>query len=290
MDENQTPEEVMKLREDVRRELEAEESGEAPVVDVSNDPPVVEKPAEQDAWQGVSPAVKEMFDQLSSKVSSLQDAESRLKQAESRIGSLSNKLHAAEKAAEVVKEAPTQAQLAAAAESDEKWNALKADYPDWAEAFDSRLERVVSDRLAALKKELGSGGSEELKKQVETLQTTLAEGTQVEVQKGILAFLKPDWQKTVAKKEYQEWLASQPDDIKALVKSQFAGDAVKVLDKFEEETGNAKSAEEIALERKRRLKSSGIPVGGKAVPAKSEAEMSEAELRQSIGKEVFAEK
>ena len=293
MGENEVSEEVLKLRDEVRLELEAEESGKPPVVDESKEEPVVEKtePGKQgDPWEGVSPAIKTMFDELSSKVSAFEGAESRLKQAESRIGSISNKLHTAEKAAEVVKEAPTKEQIAAAAESDEKWNTLKADFPEWAEAFDGRIERVLTDRLAALKKELGPDGSEELKQRIEQLQTTIAEGTQTEVQKGILSYFKPDWQKTVGTKEYRDWLNSQPADVKALVKSPFAGDAMKVLDKYEEETGSAKSADEIAAERKRRLKTSEIPAGGKAKPVKSEVDMSEAELRQSIGREIYAEK
>lgn len=281
----ETPEqEAARVREEVAQELKAEEEGTAPVVDARDTK--TEKETVVDPWEGVNPALKGMFDTMSQTVQTLQGADLRLKQAESRIGAITNELHAAKKAAEQVKDAPTAEQMAGAAVSDEKWENLKKDFPEWAEAFDSRFDTKLSIKLDALKKEIGGGTATE---ELEKLKTTLAEGTQTEIQKGILTFFKPKWKEEIASPEWKTWIASQPAETVALTQSDQAVDAVTLIDQFEEATQKQKTATEIAADRKRRMKTSVLPEGGKAVPVKSEADMSAAELRANLGKEIFAE-
>ena len=281
-----TQEEVQKLRDDVAAELDAEEKGEAftPSVDVSGKE--TGKTEVVDPWAGVNPALKTKFDDLSQKVAAMAAVEARLKQAESRVGALTNELHNAKQAATTVKDAPTKEQMEAAAKSGEAWENLKADFPEWAEAFDGRFNA----KLASLKEEILSGlhGEGKTAEEIAQLKTTLAEGTAEQIQIGILGFLKPNWQTTLSTKEYQDWLKAQPEDVVKLTKSPLAADAITVLDSFEEAVGKQKTAEEIASERKRRMRTAVIPQGKKSAPAKSEADMSEAELRQSIAKEVWA--
>ncbi len=282
-----TQEAEQKLRAEVAAELDAEEKGEVvqkPSVDVSQKE--TEKEEVVDPWAGVNPALKQMFDDMSQKVAALPTVEARLKQAESRVGSLSNELHNAKQAAAAVKDAPTKEQMEAAAKSEEGWQALKEDFPEWAEAIDGR----VNAKLATLKEEIVAGlhGEGKTAEEIAQLKETLAEGTAEQIQMGILEFLKPGYQSTVAMKEYQEWLKTQPEDIVKLTKSPRAADAIVVLDSFEESVGKQKTAEEIASERKRRLKTAHIPQGKKSAPTKSEADMTEAELRQSLAKEVWA--
>ena len=128
--------EAARVRAEVAEEMEAEESGEARVVDESS--PSAEASEQQrtvDPWEGVSPALKQAFDEMSQRIGAVQATETRLKQAESRIGAITNELHVAKKAVATAKDTPSAEQMAAAAESDEKWSTLKADFPDWAEAF-----------------------------------------------------------------------------------------------------------------------------------------------------------
>jgi len=280
----ETPEqEAARIREEVVQEMRAEEEGTIPLVDADKLP---DKEVVVDPWEGVNPALKEMFDNMSQTVTGLQGADVRLKQAESRIGAITNELHAAKKAAETVKDAPTAEQMAVAAKSDENWEDLKKDFPEWAEAFDSRFDNKLSVKLAELKKEIGGGTTTE---ELEKLKETLAEGTQAEIQKGILTFFKPKWKETIGTEEWKAWLAAQPTEVVVLKDSDSAVDAVSMIDLFEEATQKQKTATEIAADRKRRMKTSVLPEGGKAVPVKSEADMSVAELRATLGKEIFAE-
>ena len=275
-----TAEETARIRAEVATEMDAEESGDTRIVDESKqDPEMRTETKTVDPWEGVNPALKQMYDDMSVRLTTLQATETRLKQAESRIGAINSELHAAKAAAVATKEAPTAAQMAAAAESDEKWESLKSDFPEWAEAFDSRFDKKLATKVdllrAELKTEIGSGSMP----QDEILRT---------FETRLLTVLKPKWRETIASNEWKEWLAMQPEQTIALTKSENAEDAIAVLDAFAEAKPQ-KTATEIATERKQRLNTAILPTGGKAAPVKSEADMNAAELRSTIGKEVYAD-
>ena len=269
----ETPEEeAARVRAEVVEEMKAEESGE-PAVDA--EPTIPAEPPKEDPWEGVNPAIKQAFDEMSQKVSTVQATEMRLKQAESRIGSITNELHAAKKAAETVKAAPSAAQMQAAAESDEKWENLKKDFPEWAEAFDGRFDKKLTSKINELKEEI---------------KNEIAGGKpSADLDLRLLNIVKPKWKETVKTPEWKEWLSKQAPETAALVSSDRAEDAISIITLFEETARPQKTATEIAAERKERMKTSVLPVGGKAVPVKSEADMNAAELRANIGKQIFAE-
>jgi len=270
-----TAEEIQQMRADVALEMEAEESGDyiPPAVDAKP------KETQDDPWAGAPPALKTMYEEMSQKVTKLEATETRLKQAESRIGAITNELHVAKKAAAV----PNQEQMRQAAESDEKWEALKEDFPEWADAFDARYDNKLRAALADLRTEIASSSA-----------APVAEGDILakvdrQVQLGVLSGLKPGWQKTIASPEYMEWKVKQPADMTALMKSDYASDAKIVLDAFEKAKARPKTAEEIALERRQRIKLGANPPGHKAAPVKSAADMSDAEYRNAVGREVYAD-
>ncbi len=261
----ETPEEeTTRIRAEVAQEMEAEESGEAPAVDARSE----EEPKKEtvDPWAGVNPALKQAFDEMSNRVSSFQVTEARLKQAESRIGAISNELYTAKKVG-----TPTKEQMAAATESDEKWESLKTDFPEWAEAFDSRFDKKLTAKVNELRSELKS------------------ESAAPDLEVRLLTLVKPKWKSTVATEDWKNWLAQQPPEKQALVQSPIADDAVSILNEYEEASKSHKSATEIAAERKQRIITSVLPQGGKATPLKSEVDMTPSELRATIGKEIYAE-
>ena len=270
----ETPEqEAARVRTEVAEEMEAEESGTT--VDAAPSEPR----KAIDPWEGVNPALKQAFDEMSNRVNNFQATETRLKQAESRIGAITNELHAARKAAETVKAAPTAEQMQAAAESDEKWENLKKDFPEWADAFDGRFDKKITVKLKELREELKT-----------ELKSEIGDGKPpANLDLRLLSIVKPKWKETVASKEWKEWLALQPHETAALVTSDRAEDAITIITSFEDATRPQKTATEIAAERKQRIKTAVLPQGGKAVPVKSEADMTAEELRANIGKEIFAE-
>lgn len=281
---------VREERESVIVEMEAEEQGTHLPGSRKDDGAAQrreeQQPIVEDPWGGVNPALKKMFNDMEQRVASVSITEQRLKQAESRIGAISNELHAAKEAAKTVQVSPTKEQMAAAVESDEKWESLKRDFPEWADAFESKLVKAIAPSLAdiaALKADLQG-----LKAQGADTEKTAAD-VSTAVESRMLTFFKPKWKETIATKEWQEWLAIQPPEKAALVKSDLASDAITLLDAFEETRQPQKTATEIAQERRKRLNTGDLPTGRKAAPVKSEADMNASELRANIGKEVFAE-
>lgn len=259
-----TPEEESaRVRAEIVEEMKAEEAGE-PSVDVD----VPQQRKAVDPWEGVNPALKQAFDEMSSRVETLKVTEARLKQAESRIGAITNEMHSVKKAAA---EAPTSEQMQAAAASDEKWESLKKDFPEWAEAFDGRFDKKLTAKVRELRDEL---------------EGKIKGGENLDLR--LLNMIKPNWKKTVATPEWKEWLALQSPESAARVSSDKAEDATAIISEFEASRGQ-KTATEIAAERKQRIKGAVLPQGGKAIPVKSEADMSAAELRANIGREIYAE-
>ena len=111
-----------------------------------------------------------------------------------------------------------------------------------------------------------------------------------ETEKAVLAFAHPDCEEKVASDTYKTWVKDQSEDVVAKTKSSRAVDAIFVLDGFAESQKKPdKTAEQIAKERQDRLDASVLPAGRKTTPSKSEADMTEAELRSKIAREVFAD-
>jgi len=303
-----TPEQAKQERDKIVGEL-WEEDGERTTPDASlaakagpePEPGTKESPKQEDPWAGVNPALKVEFEGLKSKAAEFDKVFDRLKQAEKRIGSITNQLSEAQKVStEAAKKkdttpAPTKEEIDAAAQSTELWEQLKEDYPQWAEAIDKRL---AAER-AAIQKELGVTKS--LQEEVKALKE--AGFSQEKIQEIQVGFAKqlvevhyPGWEKTVAGKEFTDWIATQPDEVKAKCGTWNAADAIYVLDLFdgrennggEEPGAKPRTASEIAQERRKRLAKSETPSAGRVrQPAKRPDDMTDAEYRQHIATQIY---
>ena len=287
--------EEIAIRAEVAAELDAEDSGEYRSVDADNGVQAEEEVAEikaVDPWAGVDPKLKEMFDgmkgALDQATSVIGRLEPRLKQAESRIGSFEPTIVAARKAKEAAANAPTKEQLEAAAASEEKWKTLVKDFPEWGEAFDGRLSKKIDDLRSELSKPTGID-NDTLKAELNSLQNTVRTGSKQDVQLGFLEFFHPDWSAKRNSPKFNEWIKVQPKETIAKFESDFAKDAIDVLDAYDTYQGSTETPSQIVEKRKQRLKGSILPAGQRAVVPKSEADMSPEELRAKIGREVFAE-
>lgn len=292
-----TEEEIKQETQDARREIAAEEFG--------TEPPAKEKPeekepeekieeevkkpeeSEEDLWEGVNPNLKQSFNDMTAKVAAFDSMTFRLKQAENRIGSIQNKLSAAEKAAQEKPPAPTKEEIEKAAAEDKSWEELKDEFPEWAEAVEVKLNRAsmgaeskqkeIEDRQKAI--------GDQVKGEVAILREEIARSTE-EREKTLLSFKYPNWETTIRSSEYKAFEKTLPEDMKQLTRSTFAKDAVIVLDKFSETQKNKKPTGTTA-ERQQRLKESVSVKGKKPIPAKAEADMTREELRRKIAAEVY---
>ena len=281
----QTQIEEKKIRDEVTAELW--EGAEPVKTDAevlgTNDVEITPEP--EDPWKDVNPVLKESFEKISSQLEGLSAMETRLKQAERRVGSVQNEVFAAKKAADdiavKIAEAPSKEQIDDAAKTEKEWDELKEDFPEWANAIEKKLSATRTEFEKHIPKKL----EEKITTEISALSTKLEEMT-VAMEKNVLGIKHPEWETIIDSKEYKVWLAGQDDATKTLTTSQYAKDAIKVLDKFEEQK-TKKSPAIIAAERKERLRKSETIQGQKAEITKSEIDMNDNDFRKSQAKKIW---
>jgi hypothetical protein len=238
--------------------------------------PIVEPVIEVDPWAGVPPALREEMEGLRSKVGNLTTIEQRMKQAESRLGGVINELHAAKEAAKVVANAPSNEDIDRAATSKKTWDDLKENYPELFIPTDERFADQRADILkqipdvAALRDEFDRASDERVKK------------VQAELGAEIVELKHPNFKETANSPAFKTWYAEQgsPDSFSAR-------EVIKVIDDFTKYQASKKSVKQISAERNQRLESSQSIEGRRLPPTKSEADMTETELRAAVAKQVW---
>jgi hypothetical protein len=259
--------------EKVRSEAEAEIFGGAEPTQGPEETAPTEKPAEKnteepnvDPWAGVAPALREQMEGMNQRMASLDEITARLKTAEGRVSALQSEL--AKKATQDVKKTPGAAPSAAqvdAAATDAEWEELKEDFPEWANALEKRIAATNENVRSLISKE----------------QARMTE----EVEKRIVSIKHPGYQKTIQDPDFKTWFQAQPAEFQKLANSMKADDAITVLDGYAAARGKGPSR---IQDRKKRLQDAAtIPKGSQQAPIKSEADMSEAELRKKIASEIW---
>jgi len=255
----------------IEKELESDKETEK-----EKEPETKTEETPPDPWEGVNPALKETLESMNY----------RLKQTEKRVGSIQNKAN--EPVAVKVDDTPTQEQIQEAAKSEESWNALKEDFEDWANAIDGR----IAAKSAGLAKELPKLQNE-LKKTMDTMEANFERKLELRT----VEILHSDWEQVRDSADYKTWIQSQSDELKDGHQSSKAIDAIKVLNAYKEfkkpkeaEPDKGKTAEQIAADRKARLKkSTSLETTHTEKPIKSELDMSPEEIRKKIQREVWNE-
>ena len=269
----------------IRKEIAAQVWDEYQDDEPQPEPEIEEREEQQpevDEWAGVSPALRKTIEGINGKLSTLDTIDQRLRSAEGRIGSVQQAVFeqrkAAEEAAKRVKDAPTKEQMAQAAKSDKAWEDLKEEFPGWGEA--------LHDELASVRQ-----AAEALKQDIETLRTMQNSGSQHDVEKlqrevdvKLVSVKHPGWQQTVKSDEFGQWLQGQDSDMQQkFLNSTDPVECIEVLDAFAK--GN--SSQDVASSRQRRLEAATTVSKGRSAQTKNPANMTEAEYRAHVAKEIW---
>ena len=213
--------------------------------------------------------------EITSQLKDLQEKfNSRMRNVEGHIGNLNGTqkqmqalMDASKAAANQVSDAPTQAEMKGAAGT-AKWDELKEQYPEWAEATESlvianRGPNFDAQAFEAKVKEQMKGETAAIRKEI------------IDV---ALDAVYPGWQDEVKSQGFQTWAAAQPDTVKALMASESVGDAAKMLRMYEA-AQQANPAAQIVEARKQKLAAAAGAPKGVQTPnvTKSWADMSEQE-------------
>ncbi len=249
----------------IEDDVEAEEV--APEIETSEAEPEVVDP-----WSGLPDVVKQEIEGLRSKVSVLDQIEYRLKQAESRVGGLTNELHAAKEASKQVSEAPTAKQIAESSGTQEAWDALKDDFPEWAEATNFRLAAQRAEIVELIP------DVEKLLEQAGQVSDKAIVDLKEELNETLVEIRHPDWLETINTEAFNKWWSGQGKK-----DAYNARGTIKILDEYVEYRASLPSAKDTLKERKQRLGNAELNHNKTRVaPAKSEDDMTTEELRASI--------
>lgn len=208
----------------------------------------------------------------------LKKLEQRQRNVEGHIGGLKTaqqQLHVAMEAARksTTDAAPTQGEVAAASSNPEKWEELKKDFPEWAEA----TEALLGARLSGLPK--SEVNQEEIDRRVSERVAQVIEPMKKEIfVEAHLEAILPDWRDEVRSEKFGAWMQAQPQEIQALAASNDVKDAAKMLRLYGKSQEPAPDAQ-LRDERKQRLaQGTPLPNGSKPAPVKSLDQMTDAEV------------
>lgn len=189
-----------------------------------------EKASEVEWLNGVPQSVRERLERipkLEATANQIGAYARRLKAAEDRIEAMTQAATEAAKAATAAgDDAPTQAQITAASASSEKWNRIKEDFPEWAEAMEERISGIRPGTAADI-----DGIENRIK---ESMGSSLAEVREEARQMARIDAVHEGWEETVKADTFKTWLEAQPEETQALAGSSKAKDAIALLDAFKQ--------------------------------------------------------
>lgn len=253
----------------------APQGGETEELETQEASADTEEPATADPLAELPEEVKAAL----GKISQLEEANAQLlqhvKTAEGRVAAMQREFALAKTAQQSVapQEAPTQGQMSAAAKNPEKWEQLKQDFPEWADA----MEEYVAAKLGGVQPNAGIDPEKVaayVQQQVAQTKTEMART----IQEARIEGKYEDWKDTVNSTDFVQWFTVQSPEVQALANSPTARDAIRMLDLFHD--AKKRSASDIKQERGARLAAAATVRSGQTPPPKTLDDMSPAELWQ----------
>lgn len=227
-------------------QLEAEESGKAPAqtqedppaddagqADTTAQAPADEADAKKDGDDDQQSTERVLMDKIAGLETMLGQVTQRLRNAEGHIGGLGSQMKQQLQMAQQVSakggEAPSASEIREAQSSPKAMEALKRDYPEFAEA----MEAALNEQLQALKAAMPQPQQQQPGVTPEEINRLRAEMA-VEIR-------HPGWQDRVRTPEFMGWMQRQPREVQMLAASESPQDAVRLLDLHSEAMKSASS-------------------------------------------------
>lgn len=226
-----------------------------------------------DPYAGLSPLVRAQLEKIAQIEQQNAALQQSLKTAEGRVSAMQREMDLAKKAkAQTGGDTPSDSQIQNASVSLEKWEKLKADFPDWAEG----MEELVASRMGKTAAATPEVNLEEVAgvvfEQTEKLREQMAR--ELEIAKVELKY--ENWEDEVKTDDFKAWMAVQTPEVKALAASEKAKDATKMLDLYY--GSKAKPVSSIKEERNARLQAAVTQKGATPPAPKSVEDMTPEEL------------
>lgn len=200
-----------------------------------------------------------------------------LKATQGRVGALQSQHDRARQTSD----APSHAQVAAAAKSPEKWEALKKDFPEWGDA----ISDFVKAEVGAVAARPGGPTKEEIEQMVAQRAAEAAAPLQKKLTEALVTAAHRNWKQEVKTDGFKAWYAAQPREVQALADSDDAEDAIRMLDLWVE--NKAKPAERVVETRAQRLAAAATakPTGTSVAVSKKFEDMTPQEQWEYLARE-----
>ena len=232
-------------------ELEAEAKAKADAEEAATEA----KAVDEAAYNALPKALRE-------KVQKLEALPGTIDKLAGHIGGFKRQLDtmlATAKAAATSKgsDTPTDKQVQVAFADPEAWKKLKEDFPDWAGPVEAEFTALRTELAKQTKPDLDG-----IKKEIVGAVQPMLQSVKAEARALALIDSKhPGWEETVNTAEFKSWVNTQAPEVKALVDSTKAPDAVEMLDLYAGHRTALATAEAERLKKERRLAGAVTPKG-----------------------------
>lgn len=187
-----------------------------------------------DPWDGVPPIVRQTLEGISTKLGAVDALSHDLKTTAGRVAAIQSSLATAKATAKTMENAPTAAQIDAAAKDPEEWAELKKDFPEWTTATEGYIRQALATERAELLKQIPKPDAVDvdgIRREVGDAMDRVRQFARVDLK-------HPDWEQDVRAPdgsltpEFAAWMKMQTPETQALADSWKASDAIKMLDLY----------------------------------------------------------
>lgn len=277
-----TPEQAQATWDEVKAERAAQAAGEP----VPQPEAVPESPQPAAAHAEPPVAKPSTIEEIQAQMAEMRkEMERSTRNSAGAIGGLKQQLKEQEAAlaqarAELERRAagPTPDQVAAAAKTNAKWDALKSDYPEWAEAIEERFGTTNAKGDQDAIREFERRSAQEF---------ATARAETEAVRRELVESIHPGWRALCKTQEFHDWMEKAGAEERRLADSPLSSDAVKLLNRFKYGADTApaqqlppgRTAADLVRDRQQRLATAVTPARGTSgsPSAKSENDMTDAE-------------
>lgn len=224
------------------------------------------EPVQADPFQGLPPELLAKIDDLQK---ANEDLKNHVRAAEGRVAAWQREREEQKR----LSAAPTQTDIAKATANPEKWDQLKQDFPEWAEAMEEYVGFKVGQPSQGVSEDQLNKLIEERTEKIRAEALEAIEYAKLETKHG-------DWRETINSDDFVKWVGSQPVDVYNLIDSPKAADAVKVIDLFKQSRAPATTTTvaEIKNQRKATLSNAVVTKPGESSKSKTLDTMTAEEL------------
>lgn len=187
--------------------------------------------------------------ELQARFAELEKVAGRVRNIESTVGNINHTqkqlkemIDAGKSAANQSNNSPSQNEIKQASVNTAKWDALKSDYPDWADATEELLSARMSNNFDA----------KAFEEQIMERMKGETKAARQEIIHSALDAVFPDWKEDLNTTEFDSWMKEQPDNIKSLFESDKVGDAARMM-RLYEKSKQSNPESEIVEQRKNKL-------------------------------------